>query len=455
MRVIFKILTVIIITTMSANSCMAFSASKIEKLIDKSSLNETSTIAISIRNTSNNNVVFEKNANKLLHPASTLKLITTYFAVNTLGYDYFFKTGFYTDSNNNLYIKLGADPMLSTSQLKTAFQALKEKNLTTFNNLYIDDSIIDKKEFSNGWMWDDDVNSFTPKVSAYNLDGNTIKVNMSLDNNGIIKTSSNSKYPMSVFSYITKDTQNDFLDINRYNWNSPEVVEIYGYLTKSKSISIPISSMRRYFIYNLDKILEDNRITIKSTLYSSQLVPQDAKQVYEIVNPMKPAIRKILHNSNNLMSETIFKLAGGHKYNSTGTDELAVYAMNEFYKEKTGVDFDPIIIKDGCGVSRNNLVSVNWMTNILDKIYKDKDFEKFQDYMAQSGDGTLSSRLYDLRGEAWLKTGSLSNISAIAGYIKSQDGNTYSVTIFTQNFKEKQQDIKKFEDEIITLIYNR
>ena len=45
--------------------------------------------------------------------------------------------------------------------------------------------------------------------------------------------------------------------------------------------------------------------------------------------------------------------------------------------------------------------------------------------------------------------------SILAGYINSKDGNTYVITIYTQNFKEKQKDIKKIEDDIINLIYNR
>ena len=95
------------------------------------------------------------------------------------------------------------------------------------------------------------------------------------------------------------------------------------------------------------------------------------------------------------------------------------------------------------------------MTKTLNKLYKTKGFEQFKEKMAQTGDGTLSNRLFDLRGEAWLKTGSLSNISAIAGYVKSQDGNLYSVAIVIQNFKEEQEKIKAFEDEIIKLIYTR
>jgi D-alanyl-D-alanine carboxypeptidase/D-alanyl-D-alanine-endopeptidase (penicillin-binding protein 4) len=128
--------------------------------------------------------------------------------------------------------------------------------------------------------------------------------------------------------------------------------------------------------------------------------------------------------------------------------------FKEFY-QNNGLKTDTIIVKDGCGVSRNNLMSASWMTDALNKLYKMQDFYKFKEYMAQSGDGTLTNRLYNMRGEAWLKTGSLSNISAIAGYVKSQDGNTYSVAILTQNFIEEQPKIKSFEDEIIEIIYNR
>ena len=454
MKKTFKLFTLIITFLTLSNSCFALSIGKIDKLVNNTELDKTSTISISIRDTANNNIVYEKNADKLLHPASTLKIPATYFAINTLGYDYFFKTQFYKDSDNNLYIKLGADPLLKTSQLKEAFQKIKEKNLSTFNNLYIDDSIIDKKEFAPGWMWDDDVNPYTPKISAYNLDENIIKANITQIDDNTMTVSTLSKYPMSIFGYIKKDAKSDYFEINRYNWNNPELVEIYGKTVIPRQIAIPISSMRRYFIYNLDKILDDNRITIKSTLYASKLVPKNAELIYEISNPITPTLIGILHKSNNIMSETLFKLAGGQTYNSTGTDDLGIYAMIDFYK-KLNVSFDPIIIKDGCGISRKNLVSTNWLTMTLDKIYKDKNFEQFKEYLAQAGDGTLNERLYDLRGEAWLKTGSLSNISTIAGYVNSLDGNTYSIAIFIENFQENQKEIKKLEDKIITIIYNR
>lgn len=454
MKNLFKSLIVIMLFIFSVNSSFAFSVGKLEKYLKKSNLQDTATIAISIRNADSNSIVYEQNQNKLLHPASTLKLFTTYVSMDSLGYDYFFKTQFYKDSANNLYIKLGADPLLTTAQLKQAFSELKKQGFTSFKNLYFDDSIIDKKEFPQGWMWDDDISPYTPKVSSYNLDGNILKVNLTKNSGDLLSAEVKSTFPISVISNVKLGSKYDYLEVNRYNWSNPDVVELYGNVTSARTLNLPISSMRRYYIHNVQKILEDNRINILGTKYASKLVPENAVLLTEISNPITAVVPSILQNSNNLMAESIYKLAAGKKYNSTGSDELASVMFKDFYN-KNGIETDNIVIKDGCGVSRNNLFSVNWMSNALSKLYKMDNFEQFKDNMAQSGDGTLNNRLYDLRGEVWLKTGSLSNISTIAGYVKSQDGHTYSVVILTQNFLEEQPKIKEFENDIINIIYNR
>ena len=454
MKNLFKILTLIMVFMFTVNSSFAFSLGKLDKYIKKSELNENAIVAISVKNLKDGSIVYEQNAKTLLHPASTLKIFTAYSSMHLLGSDYTFKTQLLKDDENNLYIKLGADPLLTSSQLNLAFHKLKEDGNTKFNNIYFDDSILDKKEFATGWMWDDDINPYTPKVSSYNLDGNILKVDMLKMDNGNILTELKSNYPMSVISNIDINNKKDYIEMNRYNWTNPEVVEIYASVVEPKSLNVPISSMRRYFIHNIENAIDANSIKVSGSLYSSKLAPENTQVLAEITNPIAPVFPLILQNSNNLMSETIFKLAGSKKYNATGTSFHAVNAFNEFYK-KNGISTDKILVKDGSGVSRNNLVSVGWITDSLVKLNKEKDFESFKEKMAQPGDGTLSNRLFDLRGDALFKTGSLSNVSAISGFVKSQDGNDYVVAIIIQNFIEEQPKVKKFEDDIIKLIYSK
>ena len=154
------------------------------------------------------------------------------------------------------------------------------------------------------------------------------------------------------------------------------------------------------------------------------------------------------------MAESLFKVAGGKAFTSTGTGETASAAFYDFYN-KNGLKTKNIVVKDGSGVSRNNLVSADWMTSTLAKMYKKDDFQKIKENMAQPGDGTLSERLFDLRGNALLKTGCLSNVSNIAGFVDSKDGKTYAVSILIQNHNEEKDFVKKFEDEIINLIYSK
>ncbi|MBQ3641314.1 D-alanyl-D-alanine carboxypeptidase, partial [bacterium] len=259
--------------------------------------------------------------------------------------------------------------------------------------------------------------------------------------------------PTGVISSLHEGA-NENITVNRYNWNNPELIEISGNMNGLKPVMVPVSSMRRYFIHSVAKALEDNKIVIKNSSFSSKLVPDNAQLVTQVANPVTQALPDALKKSDNLIAETLFKVSAGKYYMATGSDELGVRAFQDFYSKK-GVKFDDVILVEGSGVSRNDLITADWMTEALSKIYKADNFDAFKEYIAQPGDGTLKDRLLDLRGEAYLKTGSLANVSALAGYVYSKDGNVYSVCILVKNFKQKAKDVKAFENEIINYIYSK
>ena len=107
------------------------------------------------------------------------------------------------------------------------------------------------------------------------------------------------------------------------------------------------------------------------------------------------------------------------------------------------------MIADASGVSRNNLVTVDFMTNALDKIYVNKQEQFIKDTFAQPGEGTFSNRLLNYRGYVFLKSGTLANISGLAGYVKADNGKTYSVAILIQNFTYPENQVKIFENRLI------
>ena len=427
---------------------------KLENLIQSSTLNKSATVAVSVKEAKTGVSVYENNQDKLLHPASTLKLFTTAAAIDALGKDYSFKTQMYIDKNNDLYIKLGADPLLTSLELKTLVKALRANDCKVLRNVYLDDSIVDSDEWGTGWMWDDDVSPFMPKYSAYNLDGNLFRVNLSKNVNGTsANVSISGSYPVAILNKITIGAKND-VKVKRQNWLTPDVLELTGCINSDTSVEIPINNMRRYFIYKLNEFFTSYNIKCQSEDIQSKLTPKDAKLIAEISHSNMMVLPLIYANSNNMAAESFAKVASGKVFGATGTTDCSVKMFDEYFK-RIGTDTSSISVVDMSGVSRNNLLTTSWMTDALSKMYIADSFPYLQQNLAQPGDGTLSSRLLDLRGEAWLKTGSIANISGLTGYVKAQNGKTYAVAILIQNFKVSQKEVKTFEDDIIKLIYSR
>lgn len=427
---------------------------KLNNLIEDSALNKTSTIAVSIKDAKNGNVVYEYNQNKLLHPASTLKVFTAAASYDALGKDYAYKTQLYKDKNNNVYIKLSGDPFLSSADLKLLLKPLKSFKDKTIKNLYIDDSVFDNSEWGTGWMWDDDTNTLMPKYSAYNLDNNLFTISADKDSAGksaVLSTSGT--YPIAVLNNVKTGSSNN-LKVSRYNWQSPDIVEITGCLNSSAVINVPINNMRRYFVYKVSSYLSEYGIKAQSIDAVPKMVPSDAVLITELSHQSASMYPAIIKNSDNRLAETLFKSAGSKYDNATGSLQNSLRMFHNFYN-KNKVDTSEIVIADGSGISRNTLISADWMTNALVMLYKSDNSDFIMQNLAKPGEGTLDTRLYELRGNAWLKTGTLANISAITGYIKSHDDKkTYAVSILIQNFKCSQQDIKAFEDSVLMNLYN-
>ena len=162
----------VLISVFSANLCFAKGLTDdLNNVISNSNIKK-GCVSVSIKSLESKKTVYELNQNVPMPPASIQKLITTIPAVKTLGDDYKFETKLYKDTERNYLIVLGADPYLQSKDLKT----LTKKMPAEVKSVSIDDTVIDKMEWGEGWQWDDDINPLMPKFSAYNLDRNTIKI---------------------------------------------------------------------------------------------------------------------------------------------------------------------------------------------------------------------------------------------------------------------------------------
>ena len=431
-------------------STLGADASNLDSMIKRTYLDKTSTISVSVRDLSTGKSVYAYNQFKLMNPASVQKLFTMRSAYKQLGSDFVFRTAVYIDNSNNLYLKLSGDPSLTTSDLITLFKEFKSKCNKSINDVVIDPTVTDNKQWGIGWMWDDDVSELLPKYSPFSVNENKIVLTVSPSkSNSLPLVKNNSKYQMNIVNKLKNGSLNNIV-VERAPWTSGDTTYLIGTVKSDTQLTLPVNVPEQYFTNELKYALSKSDVKYSGAIKVAP-TPQHAEKVIEITSSsLSELIAKTLKESNNFYSEMIFKAAGGSFSKRQGTTEDAV---NMFEKEFSYVYDDGHVVVDACGISRNNLMSADWITSALYRIYKDNDFKQFVVLLPKPMEGTLANRLLNISLNLRAKTGTASGISSISGYIDSKSGAKYSFAILIQNHNINPVEVKKFEDKIINEIY--
>lgn len=426
-------------------------ANPISKAIKKADISNNALISVSFKEIQTGKNAFEMNSTAPMSPASIQKIVTILPSLDTLGKDYEFKTQILKNKDNskdnNLYIKLGADPYLTTKDLKAMIRSLSACKIVSPKAIYIDDSILDSNEWGEGWQWDDDLNPLTPKFGAYNIDKNIFAINVCPTTPGApADISTDVFYPTAFINNVVTGDKTD-VKLERKNYISPDVIDANGTVSSDLVVKIPVNYPRRYFILRLEETLRNQKIAYYGD-YSRLKSPKSTTLLTEVKHPMSMAIEDVLKKSDNMVAETVFKVAGGKYAKETGSAETAGQMFNDYYK-KLGICTDNIKIVDGSGVSKNNLLTADFMTEVLYKTAKNKNTADFQSYLAKPGEGTLNDRMLYFKDNLRAKTGTLTNISSISGYLKAKSGKTYAFCIMVNDPKSKSADKKAFEEYVL------
>lgn len=417
----------------------------INSIVKNSGVNQ-SRLFVSVKDASSGKIVYSINDDRHINPASVQKFLVIIPIIETLGTDYKFTTELYSRGDNSYLLKLGADPYLSSKDLDGI-----AKNIgAQADKIYIDDSILDNKYPPKGWMEEDTQDIYTPRYGSYNLDNNLVKFTVMPSVRGQNSLIINqSGYPF-IFrnNVITSDTT----DIVTERENSPadNVIVLTGTVSHPYIETLPVTNLKRYFNFQFRKALENRKIYLKEAFAAGSVQPSD-KFVSKVTHDMDKAVDDILKNSNNLVAETLFKLAG-RKYSNipTGTEDGGIKMFDDYCK-RNGLDDSKYRIADGSGVSKEDFVTADFVTDFL-KLNKDNPLVQ---KLPSPGEGTLSDRLIPIKNSLKAKTGTHNDISALAGYLTSKSGNKYVFCIINNDPKFSESDKKGLEDYIIREAYLR
>ncbi|MGR9050419.1 D-alanyl-D-alanine carboxypeptidase/D-alanyl-D-alanine endopeptidase [Halobacillus faecis] len=432
---------------------------------------------ISIRHADTGAILFEKNADLRLIPASNTKLFTGAAALETLGPRYTFATELWTDGESkrgildgNLYLKGKGDPTLRTEDLDAMARALKKAGVRKITGrLIADDSWYDDVRLSDGIQWTDETEYYAAQISALTLSpdkdydaGTVIVKTIPADVKGAqahIEIFPDNEYVQIINQTVTSSPEKGTeLEVERRHGTNE--INVKGEIALDDPFShswVAVSEPSGLVMELFQRSLQKYKITMKADKAGSGVTPEEATL---LVTRNSMALEELffpfMKLSNNGHAEVLVKEMG-RVVHGEGSWAKGLSVVEEVLAEM-GVDVETMRLKDGSGLSRSNLIPAHEISELLFQVQDEEWFPVLFQSLPMAGNperfagGTLRSRMIDTHaeGKVQAKTGTLSEVSSLSGYVTTADGNPLIFAFVFNNVLS--DEVKEIEDQLAILL---
>ncbi|MDY7218817.1 D-alanyl-D-alanine carboxypeptidase/D-alanyl-D-alanine-endopeptidase [Denitrificimonas sp. JX-1] len=412
------------------------------------------------------------NADVLINPASTMKLVTTYAALELLGPAYQWKTEFLTDGtvadgvlNGNLYLKGGGDPKLNMERLWMMLRDLRANGVRHVSG----DLILDRNHFIAPPL-----NSFHDDSNQHNkpylVEPDSLLVNFKAQRFIVRGEASGPKVVMEPPVGSIEIINN--IKLQNTKSCSKESIKFADHddgqtLTLTLNGSIAPGCRTQSYLAYLDHpryasgIVRSIWQELGGTILGNDMLGQTPKNATLLVRAFSPDVAEVIRDinkySNNTMAKQLFLSIGAH-YRTTAdaNDAVAARRVINGLLNRKNISTQGIFIENGSGLSRKERITSRQLGLMLQAAWKSPYAAEFIASMPLVGmDGTMRRRLKNTPafGQAHIKTGTLRNVRATAGYSRDTNGNNWAVVAIINH--DQPWGASKVLDQVLLDIYNQ
>jgi D-alanyl-D-alanine carboxypeptidase/D-alanyl-D-alanine-endopeptidase (penicillin-binding protein 4) len=458
-------------------ACRSVLLPQVKKLIHKNKARHAFW-ALAVRDTSGR-MLQCFHARKLMRPASNLKLLTAAAVLHELGPNFRFKTPVYGRGRlqdsvwvGDIIVRGKGDPSMSglfydedrLHVMQEFYHQLKAKGIREIEgDLIANDSYFDHKPHPSGWEWDDFTYYYAPQISALSFNNNAVDVTIYA--NGKV----GDEPRVDWFPFNT-----DYVQFVNEQQIAPEKAYYVGHIHRMpgtntiflRSIipkgmvvrkTITISDAPLYFINTLKHYLDHGGIKVTGHL----IVDHDThnwksrslkKLAVHISPPLRKLIKHMMKKSDNFYAEMLLKTMAAEHFHTQGSTDLGI-SLEERFASSLGIDMSTMNLSDGSGMSAYDLITTNTLSKLLVAM---RHHRAFRNSLSVGGeDGTLEYRFRHtpLVGSVFAKTGYISGVRSISGYLKTKSNNTLIFSLITNDYTIPTRYVNTTEADILTALY--
>ncbi len=410
--------------------------------------------------------LFSHNEDRYFMPASNAKLFVTAIALEKLGPDFTFITPLLTNGKRigetlegNLYLKGTGDPSLSRDRLRELAKAIAAKEIKFVKgDVIVDVNAFADNRWGNGWAWDYLHYGYAAEVWALALDRNAVTLQIApAPQEGVpaqITVSPTTDWLLLDNRVLTVKNDTASLRVWREAWE--RVVHLWGRLpvgSPPQTFRLSVPSIPHYIGQTFWELLREAGITVSGHAKTG-LTPENA---VVLATTSSPPLRELVwwlnKVSDNLYAEMLLRavaLKERRQGSFADAREILQQQLTEWGIEPTAVQ-----LADGSGLSRLNLVTPRALVRLLQVARTRSWFVAFRNSLPIGGkDGTLGNRFRNTPAEGcvFAKTGFISGVMALSGYLQRIDGRELVFTVLVNHFTAPAGQVQAAVDRFIVAL---
>lgn len=409
--------------------------------------------------------------NRPMNPASVMKLVTTYSALELLGPSFRWKTEVYRDGpvvggvlKGNLIIKGYGDPSFKSQDFWHLLMRLRQSGIHTIEGNFIIDKSYFDASVDNGRPFDDEKwRSYNTQPTAFLVNGRHTSFRFQVVD-GRVKVDQEFPLPqVTIMNNLRVKKGGCGSWRSHYQYHvvptaAGVLVSFDGQFSEkcgTRYLELSVMKDTQYAFFTFSKLWRELGGTFKGRLgLRSVNEASDTLLLTHESQPLSYVINDLNKWSINVMARHLFLTVAAEGNERPATTALASQTVKNWLADKN-LFFKELVIENGSGLSRVSRVSAKHLGQMLVSAYQSPVMPELMSSLAIMGvDGTAKKRLRNTpaQGHGHLKTGSLRGVSAIAGYVLDRNGKRHAVAVMVSHAKT--WGAKKVQDAVLQWVYS-